>query len=75
VSVWWYLIVAGLEVVLGAFHDLDCHVGRVLEILGEPDGREMAPAQFLDEDVPVGENFAHVAGVVSSWQMQYPSMT
>jgi hypothetical protein len=35
----------------------------------------MAPAQFLDEDVPVGENFAHVAGVVSSWQMQYPSMT
>lgn len=48
-----YLVVAGFEVVFGAFHDLDCHVGGVLEIFREPDCGEMAPAQFLDEDVSV----------------------
>ena len=50
---WWYLVVAGFEVVFGAFHDLDCYVGGVLEIFCEPDCGEMAPAQFLDEDVSV----------------------
>jgi hypothetical protein len=50
--------------VLGALHDLDGDVGGVLEVLGEPDGGEVSPAELLDEDVPVDEDFPDVAGVV-----------
>ena len=46
-----YLIVAGFEVVFCAFHDLDSHVGVVLEIFGEPYGGEVSPSQFLNEHV------------------------
>ena len=48
------------------FHNFDCHVGRVFEIFGEPDGREMPPSKFLYENVPVVQNLTDMAGVVAA---------
>lgn len=38
------LVVGGLEVVRRALHDLDGHVVVILEVFGQPDSREVAPA-------------------------------
>lgn len=51
---------------LGAFHDLDCDIGGVFEIFGEPDGGEMPPPEFLDNDIAVEEDFSDVAGVIAA---------
>lgn len=61
-----YLVVGGLEVVGGALHDLDGDVGVVLEVLGEPDGGEVSPAQLLDEHVPVDEDLSDEARVIAA---------
>ena len=46
-------------------HDFHSHVVVVLEVAGQPDCGEMAPAQFLDQDVPVHEHLSDMAGVVA----------
>ena len=61
-----YLVVRSLQVVRGAFHDLDCSVVSVFEVLGQPDCRKMSPAQFLDEHVTVDQNLSDMAGVVTT---------
>lgn len=53
-------------------HDLHSHVVVVLEVAGKPDCGEMAPAQFLDQDVPVHEHFSDMAGVVTKLNSLYP---
>lgn len=50
----------------GALHDLDGDVGVVLEVLGEPDGGEVSPAQLLDEHVPVDEDLSDEARVIAA---------
>ena len=59
-------IVRGFEIVGRAFHDLDGNVVLVLEVFCEPDGWEVAPAEFLYQDVTVDEDLAHVAGVIAA---------
>ena len=41
------------HVVRATFLNLNGNVGIVLEILAEPDSGKMAPAKFLNNDVPV----------------------
>lgn len=60
---------------LGALHYLHRHVGRVLEVLRQPDSGEVPPAELLDEHVAVHEDFADMAGMVAEWRMGYPSIT
>lgn len=48
----------------GAFHDFDGDVVSVLEVFGEPDGGEVSPAKFLDENVSVDEDLANVTWVI-----------
>jgi len=59
------LVVGGLQVVGGAFHYFYGHVGRVFEIFCQPDGREMPPPEFLNENITVHEDLPDVAGMVA----------
>jgi len=51
----------------GTLHDLDGRVVVVLEVFGQPHGREVAPPQLLYQHVSVDQHFPHVAGVVPSY--------
>lgn len=55
-----------------ALHDLDGNVGRIFEIFGEPHGGKVAPSQFLDEDVSIGQNFTDVTGMIAVLNYVYP---
>ena len=46
--------------------NLQRDVGVVLDIFGEPDSREVAPSQLLDNQVPLDEHFTDVHRVVSA---------
>jgi hypothetical protein len=60
------LIICGLKVVRRRFLDLDCYVSIVLEIFGQPDGRKMPPAQLLDDNISVHQNFPNINRVIPS---------
>ena len=51
---------------LGALLDLHCDVVVVLEVLGQPHSREVAPAELLNDHVSLEENFAHMHRVVAA---------
>jgi hypothetical protein len=70
-----YLIIGSLEIVLRTLHDFDGNVGGVLEIFGQPDSREVSPAQFLNEYIPIVENFPNMARMIAALEWIYPSMT
>lgn len=59
-------IVGGFKVVLRAFLDLDGDVAIILKVLREPYRREVAPAQLLNNDIPVQKDLAHVYRVIAS---------
>lgn len=48
----------------GRFHHFNSNIGAKFKILGEPDSREVSPTKFLDENIPVDENFANVARMI-----------
>jgi hypothetical protein len=58
--------------VRSTFHDFNCHIGGVLEIFGEPDGREMSPTKFLYEYISVTQNLADMTGMIAEYNGQYP---
>lgn len=49
---------------LGTFLNLDGDVAVVLKILGKPDGGEVSPAELLNDDVAIDQNFPDVDRVV-----------
>ena len=51
---------------LGTFLDLDGDVAAVLEVLGQPHGGEVAPAQLPDHVVSVVEEVTNLDRVVAS---------
>ena len=59
-----HLVVGGLLVVGGALLDFEGHVGVVLEVPREPDSREVAPAQFLNNYIPLTQELPYVHWVV-----------
>lgn len=61
-----HFIVGGFDVVRSTLHDLDSDVVVVLEVASEPDSRKVSPTQFLNEDIPVQEDFADEAGMIAS---------
>jgi len=60
-------IVCSLYVVLGTLLDFQGNVRVVLEILSEPNSREVAPAELLDDDIAVHQDLADVDRVVASY--------
>ena len=61
-----YFVVRRLQVVLGTLLHLDGHIRVELKILGEPDCAEVAPAELLNNDIPVEQDFTHVNWVVAA---------
>lgn len=51
---------------LSTLLNLDGDVAIVLEVLGEPDGREVAPAELLNDDVAIEKDLADMDWVVPS---------
>lgn len=59
-------VVRRLLVVRGAFLNFQSHVSIVMRVPGEPDCRKVAPAELLNDDVPVDHDFANVHRVVAT---------
>ena len=59
-------IVRSFQVVLGTFLHLDSNIAIILQVFSEPDCREVTPAKFLNDDVPVHQDLAHVDWMVAS---------
>ena len=59
-----HFVVCCLQIVLSALLHLDRHIGVVLEVLGKPDRRKVAPPQLLDDHVAVDQDLAHVDRMV-----------
>jgi hypothetical protein len=52
--------------VLSTLLDLDSDVRIVLQVLGQPDGGEMAPPELLDDHISVQKNFSDMDRVVAA---------
>ena len=61
-----HFIICRLKVMLGTLLHFDRHVGIVLKIFCEPDSTEMAPAKFLNDDVPIDENFSNMNSMITT---------
>lgn len=61
-----YLVVSGFQVVLSTLLHLDGNIRVELKIFGQPNCAEVAPAELLDDHIPVKENFTHVNWVVAA---------
>lgn len=55
-----------LHIVRAALLNLHGDIGVELEVLAQPDRREVPPAQLLDDHVAIDEHFADVDWVVST---------
>lgn len=60
------LIICRLLVVGGTLLHLQSNVGVILSVPGKPNCRKVAPAEFLDNDVPVDHDFTDMHGVVAA---------
>jgi hypothetical protein len=67
------LVVAGVKIVRRRLLDLEGNVVFVFEVLGEPNGGEVPPTQFLDDHIAVEDNFADMHWVVSTSLASVPS--
>ena len=46
---------------------LYCHIAVVLEVLGQPDSREVAPTELLNDDVAIEQDFSDVDRMVATY--------
>ena len=46
-------VIGSFEIMRSAFLNFECYVGVILEIFSEPDCGEVAPAEFLDDDISI----------------------
>lgn len=54
--------------------NFDGNVGVEFEVLAEPHGGEVAPAQLLNDHVAVDEYFADVDGMIASYLIVFDSL-
>lgn len=64
----------GLHIMWAALLNFDGHIGVVFEVLAQPHCGEMAPAQLLDDDVAVDEDFADVHGMIATDLVVFDSL-
>ena len=62
-----YFVKGRLKVLRRAPLDLESNVSVIVDILGQPHGREVAPAKLLDDHVSLDEDLADVHAVVAPY--------
>jgi hypothetical protein len=67
-------IESSFHVVWATLLNFDGDVGVEFEVLAEPHGREVAPAQLLNDHVAVDEYFADVDGMIASDLIVFDSL-
>jgi|Laugresu1bdmlbdd_1035124.scaffolds.fasta_scaffold10376_1 hypothetical protein len=60
------LIIGSFEIMLSALLHFHCYIAIVLEVLSQPDCGEMAPAELLNDNVSVDEDFTHMHRMIST---------
>jgi hypothetical protein len=59
-------VISCFYVVLGTLLNLQGNVAVELEILGQPDGREVTPTQFLDNDISIKQDLADMDWMIAT---------
>ena len=62
----FHLIVSRFKVMLGTFLHLDGNIAIILQILRQPNRREVAPAELLDDYVPIEQDLTDMHRVIST---------
>ena len=62
----FHLVISRLEVMLSTFLHLDGNIAIILQVLRQPNGREVAPTELLDDYVPVKEDLTNMHRVISA---------
>ena len=58
-------IIRGIKIMGCWLHNLDCHIGTILEVFSKPDCWKMTPPKFLNQNISIDQNFSNVAGMVA----------
>ena len=60
------LIVRGFQIVLGRFLNFDRDITIVFQVLGQPDCGKVAPAELLNDDIPIHQDLSHMNRMIAA---------
>jgi hypothetical protein len=61
------LIISSLLIMRGTFLHFKSHMSIIQDITGQPNRREMAPAQFLHNHISIDHNFTHMDWMIAAY--------